>query len=103
MIKLMWYDFSVLLFIPTFLLVFDLTIVLIVKALGCEAYWGTIFDELLMSARFRFLYLLIGFVGLGLLGYLAFDTYPYINFGHVLLITTGDMVFFFLAYKTYPA
>jgi hypothetical protein len=55
-----------------------------------------------MSTRFRFVYLLIGFVGLALLGYLAFDTYPYINFGHVLLITTGDMVFFFLAYKTYP-
>jgi hypothetical protein len=63
---------------------------------------GVIFDELFMSARFRSLYLLIGFVGLGLLGYLAFETYPYINFGHVLLITTGDMVFFFLAYKTYP-
>lgn len=56
-----------------------------------------------MSTRFRFHYLFIAFVGLGFLGYLAFDTYPYINFGHVLLLTSCDMVFFFLAYKTYPA
>lgn len=57
----------------------------------------------MMSSRFRVVYLLIGFVGLGLLGYLAVATYPYINFGHILLVTSGDMVFFFLAYKTYPA
>ncbi|MDB5088871.1 MAG: hypothetical protein JWR09_2865 [Mucilaginibacter sp.] len=43
MIQLMWYDFSVLLFIPTFLLVFALTIILIVKALECEALWEIIF------------------------------------------------------------
>ncbi len=66
-------------------------------------YGGIFFDKLFMSTRFRFVYLLIAFIGLGLLGYLAFDTYPYINFGHILLVTSGDMVFFFLAYKTYPA
>jgi len=57
----------------------------------------------MMSSRFRIVYLFIAFVGLGLLGYLAVSTYPYINFGHIMLATTGDMVFFFLAYKTYPA
>jgi len=55
-----------------------------------------------MSQKFRVLYLLIAFIGLGLLGFLAVQTYPYINFGHVLLATSGDIVFFFLAYKTYP-
>lgn len=56
-----------------------------------------------MSTRFRIVYLLIAFLGLGFLGYLAINTYPYINFGHILLATSGDMVFFYLAYKTYPA
>jgi hypothetical protein len=35
--------------------------------------------------------------------YLAITTYPRIEPAYVLLITVPDMVFFYLAYKTYPA
>jgi len=47
-------------------------------------------------------YLLIGFLGFIGLVYLVVDTYPFIDPGYVLLIATADMVFFYLAYKTYP-
>ena len=57
-----------------------------------------------MNPRFRYLYLLFGFLGLL---YLVYHVIVNFNEGvnpiNVLLITVPDMVFFFLAYKTYPA
>ncbi len=55
-----------------------------------------------MNPKFRFFYLLGGTVGLALLIYQAITTYPDINPASVLFITIPDMIFFFLAYKTYP-
>jgi hypothetical protein len=55
-----------------------------------------------MNPKFRFVYLLLGFVGLGLLIYQVMSTLPDINPISVLIITVPDMLFFFLAYKTYP-
>jgi len=56
-----------------------------------------------MNPKYRSLYLLIGFAGLLFLGYDAFVAYPDLNPLRVLLIAFPDMVFFFLAYRTYPA
>ena len=55
-----------------------------------------------MNPKFRAFYLLGGTIGLVLLIYQAITTYPDINPASVLFITIPDMVFFFLAYKTYP-
>ena len=55
-----------------------------------------------MNPKYRSLYLLIGFAGFAFLGYDAFIAYPDINPLRVLLIAFPDMVFFFLAYRTYP-
>ncbi len=55
-----------------------------------------------MNPKFRPFYLLGGAAGLALLIYQAVITYPDINPASVLFITIPDMVFFFLAYKTYP-
>jgi len=55
-----------------------------------------------MNPKFRYLYLLGGVAGLALLIYQAITTFPDINPIHILVITIPDMVFFFLAYKTYP-
>jgi hypothetical protein len=55
-----------------------------------------------MNPKFRFFYLLGGTIGLVFLIYQAIITYPDINPASVLMITIPDMVFFFLAYKTYP-
>jgi len=55
-----------------------------------------------MNPKFRVLYLSIGFIGLAILIYDAIATFPDINEKVVLLITIPDMVFFFMAYKTYP-
>ena len=56
-----------------------------------------------MNPRYRFLYLLFGFAGLLFLIYHAISTFSDgINPGAILLIAVPDMVFFFLAYKTYP-
>jgi hypothetical protein len=55
-----------------------------------------------MNPKFRFVYLLLGFVGLGFLIYQVMSTLPDINPISVLIITVPDMLFFFLAYKTYP-
>ena len=55
-----------------------------------------------MNPKYRSLYLLIGFAGFAFLGYDAFIAYPDINPLRVLLIAAPDMVFFFLAYRTYP-
>ena len=57
-----------------------------------------------MNAKYRFFYLFAGFVGLGYLVYHAIATYADgINPGSILVISLTDMVFFFLAYKTYPS
>lgn len=55
-----------------------------------------------MNPKYRSLYLLIAFAGLAFLAYDAFVAYPDINPLRVLLIAFPDMVFFFLAYRTYP-
>jgi len=55
-----------------------------------------------MNALLRVVFILIGIAGLGLLGYNTVLTFPDINPIDVLVITIPDMVFFFLAYKTYP-
>jgi hypothetical protein len=56
-----------------------------------------------MSSLLRFLYLICGIAGLVLLVYRVIETFPDINPMDVLVITVPDMLFFFLAYKTYPA
>jgi hypothetical protein len=55
-----------------------------------------------MNPKYRAFYLLGGAIGLVLLIYQAITTYPDINPANVLIITIPDMVFLFLAYKTYP-
>jgi hypothetical protein len=55
-----------------------------------------------MNPKYRSLYLMIAFAGLLFLAYDAFLAYPDINPLRVLLISFSDMIFFFLAYKTYP-
>lgn len=56
-----------------------------------------------MNPKYRSLYLLIAFAGFLFLGYDAFMAFPDLNPLRVLLIAFPDMVFFFLAYRTYPA
>ncbi|WP_428330541.1 hypothetical protein [Mucilaginibacter sp.] len=56
-----------------------------------------------MNPKFRNLYLFLGFIGLAFLAYELVDTYADINPLSILLISLPDMVFFYLAYKTYPA
>jgi len=55
-----------------------------------------------MNPKFRTLYLLLGFIGLIILIYQIISTLPDVNPVSVLLVTVPDMLFFFLAYKTYP-
>ena len=55
-----------------------------------------------MNPKFRALYLVLGAAGLILLGYYTIKSFPEINPGMILLITVPTMLFFFLAYKTYP-
>ncbi len=55
-----------------------------------------------MSNKFRYVYLFFGFTGLLFLIYQLIDTYQDFNPVSILLISIPDMVFFFLAYKTYP-
>jgi hypothetical protein len=56
----------------------------------------------MFNPKFRFLYLLIAVAGLAFLVYRIIDTFSDIDPLDTLLITLPDMVFFFLAYKTYP-
>ncbi len=56
-----------------------------------------------MDPRFRILYLLLGAAGLAFLIYVIITTFDNINPVDILIITIPDMLFFFLAYKTYPA
>ena len=55
-----------------------------------------------MGLLLRFVYLICGIAGLILLGYRVIETFPDVNPIDVLVITVPDMLFFFLAYKTYP-
>ena len=57
-----------------------------------------------MNPKFRPIYLLLGFSGLLYLMYYAVSSFSDgINPATVLAISLPDLVFFFLAYKTYPA
>lgn len=56
-----------------------------------------------MNAKYFTLYLMIAFAGLIFLACDSFISYREIEPGRVLLITIPDMIFFYLAYKTYPA
>ncbi|TWJ02216.1 hypothetical protein JN11_01188 [Mucilaginibacter frigoritolerans] len=55
-----------------------------------------------MDAKFRLLYLLAGSAGLVYLFYYLIASFPNVDPAHVLVITIPDMLFFFLAYRTYP-
>jgi hypothetical protein len=55
-----------------------------------------------MNPRFRLLYLLIAIAGLAFLVYRIIDTFSDIDPLDTLLISLADMLFFYLAYKTYP-
>jgi hypothetical protein len=55
-----------------------------------------------MNPKFRFLYLFLGFSGLLFLIYYVIISFPNINPAYVLAITIPDMLFFSLAYKTFP-
>ncbi len=56
-----------------------------------------------MNPKYRSLYLMIGFAGLIFLAYDIIMAFPEINPGRVLMIALPDMLFFFLAYRTYPS
>ena len=55
-----------------------------------------------MNYVLRFVYLLLGIAGLGLLGYQVIETFPDVDPIDILVITIPDLLFFFLAYRTYP-
>jgi hypothetical protein len=55
-----------------------------------------------MDPKFRSVYLVFGFSGLAFLIYHVIVTFRDINPASVLVISLIDMVFFYMAYKTYP-
>jgi len=55
-----------------------------------------------MNPKYRYFYLSIGLAGLILLFYQIISTLPEIDPVRMLVIAVPDMVFVFLAYKTYP-
>jgi hypothetical protein len=56
-----------------------------------------------MNPKYRSIYLTLGFAGLLYLVYHAISTFADgINPLSILFIAVPDLVFFFLAYKTYP-
>jgi hypothetical protein len=55
-----------------------------------------------LNPKYRYLYLMIAFAGLFFLGCDSFIGYRDIDPGRVLLIAIPDLIFFYLAYKTYP-
>ncbi len=55
-----------------------------------------------MNPKYRPLYLLLGIAGLFLLFYYGLTTFPDVNPINILCITVPDMLFVYLAYKTYP-
>jgi hypothetical protein len=55
-----------------------------------------------MSAKFRLLYLFLGFSGLSLLLFQLITTFQSLDLVLVITIAVPDMFFFYLAYLTYP-
>ena len=56
-----------------------------------------------MDPKYRLIYLLLGFTGLiYLVCQVLFTMSAELNLGLILLIAIPDLVFFYLAYKTYP-
>lgn len=55
-----------------------------------------------MDPKYRTLYLLLGFAGLAFLIFHLITTLQDLNPLSILMITVPDLVFFLLAYKTYP-
>ena len=55
-----------------------------------------------MNPRYRYFYLSVGAVGFIILFYQIISDLPQIDPIRVLCISVPDLVFFFLAYKTYP-
>lgn len=55
-----------------------------------------------MNPKYRYLYLSVGAAGLILLIYQIISNLPEIDPVRILLIAVPDMLFVFLAYKTYP-
>ena len=55
-----------------------------------------------MNPKYRYLYLSVGAIGFILLFYQIISDLPEIDPIRILCISVPDMVFFYLAYKTYP-
>jgi hypothetical protein len=55
-----------------------------------------------MNPKYRYFYLSIGLAGLILLIYQIISNLPEIDPVRILVIAVPDIVFVFLAYKTYP-
>jgi len=55
-----------------------------------------------MNPKYRYFYLSVGLAGLMLLFYQIISILPEIDPVRTLIIAVPDMVFVFLAYKTYP-
>jgi hypothetical protein len=55
-----------------------------------------------MNPKYRYLYLFVGAIGFFLLFYQIIGNLPEIDPVRILLISVPDMLFFYLAYKTYP-
>ncbi|HZY37482.1 MAG TPA: hypothetical protein VFE53_12580 [Mucilaginibacter sp.] len=55
-----------------------------------------------MNPKYRYLFLSVGAIGLILLCYQIISNLPEIDPVRILLIAVPDMLFVFLAYKTYP-
>ncbi len=55
-----------------------------------------------MNPKYRVFYLSVGAIGLILLFYQIISNLPDIDPVRILLIAVPDMLFVFLAYKTYP-
>ncbi len=56
----------------------------------------------MINPKFRSLYLFIAVAGFAFLVYRIADTFSDIDPQDTLFISLADMVFFYLAYKTYP-
>lgn len=56
-----------------------------------------------MITMFRLLYVALGAIGLAVLLFEVIVDFNDINPGKIFLIALIDMVFFYLAYKTYPS
>jgi hypothetical protein len=55
-----------------------------------------------MNPKYRYLYVLVGGIGFVFLFYYAISNFTDIDPARILAIAVPDMLFFFLAYKTYP-